>query len=72
MLQKKWILAVWKLYGAAHLTSSLLLSRFLHTDSYLFLSCKKKKKKKKKKNFNRFYPLPMLLDLVTYVPVSSP
>ena len=48
MLQKKWILAVWKLYGAAHLTSSLLLSRFLHTDSYLFISCKKKKKKKKK------------------------
>ena len=71
MLQKKWILAVWKLYGAAHLTSSLLLSRLLHTDSYLFISCKKKKKKKKK-TLNRFYPIPMLLDLVTYIPVSSP
>ena len=70
MLQKKWILAVWKLYGAAHLTSSLLLSRFLHTDSYLFISFKKKKKKKK--TLHRFYPLPMLLDLVTYIPVSSP
>ena len=58
MLQKKWILAVWKLYGAAHLTSSLLLSRFLHTDSYLFISCKKKKKKKKKKLFIVFTLFP--------------
>ena len=61
MLQKKWILAVWKLYGAAHLTSSLLLRRFLHTDSYLFISCKKKKKKKKKKLFIVFTLFPCCL-----------
>ena len=38
MLQKMWMRASWKLHGPAHLASSLLLSRFLNTDSYLFLS----------------------------------